>query len=160
MALQRKPRVLVCCLGNICRSPLGEAVLKKKAQEQGIELEVDSAGTIDFHTGAKPDPRSRKVGEARGYDFSGSHARKVKLEDFEYFDVILAADHSNLANLMSMCPEAHQNKISLFLSHSEGQYSEIPDPYYGETTDFEFALDLIEQASDGVLALCQQLKTA
>ncbi len=145
-------RVLVVCMGNICRSPTGEAVLRARAKQQGINVSIDSAGTIGYHQGNPPDERSRQAGEARGYSFSGIRARQVNHDDFELFDMILAADKDNLADLQNRCPHHLQHKLSLFLSHGSSSYKEIPDPYYGGDQGFELVLDLIEDAADAVLA--------
>ncbi|ART83782.1 protein-tyrosine-phosphatase [Oceanisphaera profunda] len=154
------PRVLVVCLGNICRSPTAEAVLRQRAASAGVALTVDSAGTYGGHAGATPDARSRAAGERRGYDFSGIHSRQVKASDFVDFDIILAADRSNLADLKALCPAEHQHKIMLLLSfNGDGEQDtkqdaqqEVPDPYYGGEQGFEQVLDLIESACDGLLA--------
>ena len=144
-------KILVVCMGNICRSPTGEAVLKHKVEQLGLDVEVDSAGTIGFHQGHSPDPRSIAAGEARGYSFAGMTSRKVTDADFEVFDYILAADKENLKDLKARCPAHLQYKISLFLSHGNSSYREIPDPYYGGDNGFELVLDLIEQASEQLL---------
>ncbi|MGF1698859.1 low molecular weight phosphotyrosine protein phosphatase [Photobacterium makurazakiensis] len=145
-------QILVVCMGNICRSPTGEAVLRSKALQRGISLTVDSAGTIGYHQGSKPDRRSTEAGEARGYHFDTIRSRKIKLEDFEQFDLILAADNANLADLKAICPNAYQSKVRLFLSYGNNNNAgEIPDPYYGGQNGFEVVLDLIEDASDAVL---------
>ncbi|AMG31455.1 low molecular weight phosphotyrosine protein phosphatase [Grimontia hollisae] len=148
-------KILVVCMGNICRSPTGEAVLRAKAQARGLDVVIDSAGTIGYHTGAKPDERARKAGEARGYDFTGIYSRQVNASDFEAFDYILASDKANLADLLDRCPDKYRNRVSLFLSHGTSPVKEIPDPYYGGNQGFERVLDLIEKASDAVLDLCQ-----
>ncbi|GAA5646522.1 low molecular weight protein-tyrosine-phosphatase [Vibrio proteolyticus] len=144
-------KILVVCMGNICRSPTGEAVLRAKARQLGVDIEVDSAGTIDFHTGSGPDARARAAGEQRGYSFDDIQARQVNCWDFEHFDYILAADADNLADLTDRCPSEHQHKLSLFLSHADSDYDEIPDPYYDGANGFELVLDLIEEASDNLL---------
>ncbi|AMG11770.1 low molecular weight protein-tyrosine-phosphatase [Vibrio vulnificus] len=144
-------KILVVCMGNICRSPTGEAVLRAKAQQRGIEVEVDSAGTIGYHAGNTPDHRSMQAGQLRGYSFNGIRSRQVDAKDFEYFDWILAADKENLADLFSICPEKYQYKLSLFLSHAELDVDEIPDPYYGGEEGFDLVLDLIEAASEAIL---------
>ncbi len=144
-------KILVVCMGNICRSPTGEAVMKAKSEELGLDVTVDSAGTIGYHEGGLPDERARAAGERRGYSFSGMLARKVKDSDFEEFDYILAADNANLEDLMIRCPKEYQYKLSLFLSHSDSSYEEIPDPYYGGERGFELVLDLIESASEQFL---------
>lgn len=139
------------CLGNICRSPTGEAVLKAKVAKRGMDIEVDSAGTIGYHTGNPPDSRSQAAGVKRGYSFKGIKSRQVTASDFEYYDLILAADKSNLADLIALCPEHLHYKISLFLSYGNSDIDEIPDPYYGGENGFEQVIDLIEAASDTLL---------
>ncbi|EGQ8607324.1 low molecular weight phosphotyrosine protein phosphatase [Vibrio parahaemolyticus] len=144
-------RILVVCMGNICRSPTGEAVLRAKAKELGVDVDIDSAGTIGYHTGNTPDSRAMAAGKQRGYSFKGMRARQVSVQDFEDFDLVLAADKANLADLLDICPAEHRHKVSLFLSHSNLSYDEIPDPYYGGDDGFELVLDLIEEASVAVL---------
>ncbi|EIV8657644.1 low molecular weight protein-tyrosine-phosphatase [Vibrio parahaemolyticus] len=144
-------RILVVCMGNICRSPTGEAVLRAKAKELGVDVDIDSAGTIGYHTGNTPDSRAMAAGKQRGYSFKGMRARQVSVQDFEDFDLVLAADKANLADLLDICPAEHRHKVSLFLSHSNSSYDEIPDPYYGRDDGFELVLDLIEEASVAVL---------
>ncbi|ELA9387831.1 low molecular weight phosphotyrosine protein phosphatase [Vibrio parahaemolyticus] len=144
-------RILVVCMGNICRSPTGEAVLRAKAEELGVDVDIDSAGTIGYHTGNTPDSRAMAAGKQRGYSFKGMRARQVSVQDFEDFDLVLAADKANLADLLDICPAEHRHKVSLFLSHSNSSYEEIPDPYYGGDDGFELVLDLIEEASVAVL---------
>ena len=144
-------KLLVVCMGNICRSPTGEAVLKSKAETLGIEVLVDSAGTIGFHQGNPPDRRSKAAGEKRGYSFKGITSRKVLLDDFDKFDLILAADNANLSELEQLCPEHLKYKLALFLSFGTSNYQEIPDPYYGEGDGFELVLDLIEESSVAIL---------
>lgn len=145
-------KVLIVCLGNICRSPTAEAVLKARAKELGIDLLVDSAGTIGHHEGNPPDRRSMQAGEKRGYSFKGIFSRKVRSSDFSEFDLILAADKQNLTDLTARCPEHLQYKLALFLEYGEQTQSAIPDPYYGSDDGFEKVLDLIEAASDNILA--------
>ncbi|MDB6193401.1 low molecular weight protein-tyrosine-phosphatase [Vibrio parahaemolyticus] len=144
-------RILVVCMGNICRSPTGEAVLRAKAEELGVDVDIDSAGTIGYHTGNTPDTRAMAAGKQRGYSFKGMRARQVSVQDFEDFDLVLAADKANLADLLDICPAEHRHKVSLFLSHSNSSCDEIPDPYYGGDDGFELVLDLIEEASVAVL---------
>ncbi|WED22661.1 low molecular weight phosphotyrosine protein phosphatase [Vibrio sp. JC009] len=150
-----KTKILIVCMGNICRSPTGEAVLKATAERLNIPVEVDSAGTISFHAGSEPDYRARTAGEKRGYSFKGMEARQVIEEDFEYYDLILAADRDNMGDLLSMCPVDHVHKIKLFLGHYHPEYDEIPDPYYGGDDGFELVLDLIEEASETLLRKIQ-----
>lgn len=144
-------KVLIICMGNICRSPTGEAVLKAIAAQKNVAIEVDSAGTIDYHVGDAPDSRAKAAGEKRGYSFAGITSRQVCLEDFAYFDLILAADNDNISELMKICPDEYAHKVKLFLSYSQSAYNEIPDPYYGGNSGFELVLDLIEDASQHLL---------
>jgi protein-tyrosine phosphatase len=148
---QKRPAVLFVCLGNICRSPSAEAVLRAKAAHSDVDIFIDSAGTLGHHTGAPPDSRSRAVGEARGYSFAGLKCRKVSQQDFIDFDYILAMDKDNLRNLLEMSPSEYHHKIALFLSYAKIDETEIPDPYYGGLRGFEFVLDLIEAAANGLL---------
>lgn len=148
---KEKISVLFVCLGNICRSPSAEAVFKHKVQELGLDIELDSAGTAGYHKGAAPDKRSQAVGQDRGYSFKGLKCRKVNENDYEKFDYIVGMDNKNIENLMEDCPEEYQHKISLFLSHCGSEEDEVPDPYYGGKRGFEYVLDLIEEASIGLI---------
>jgi len=143
--------ILVVCMGNICRSPTGEAILRAKAEQLGIDVNLDSAGTIGYHQGNPPDSRAKAAGEKRGYSFKGIRSRKIVSSDFEQFDLILAADRDNLADLVAQCPDHLRDKVQLFLSYSDSDYDEIPDPYYGGDSGFELVLDLIEEASEKIL---------
>ncbi len=146
-------RVLFVCLGNICRSPTAEAVFRQRAREAGLEVEVDSAGTGAWHVGASPDARASAAGLARGYDLSALRARQVVTDDYDRFDLVLAMDHDNLETLKSQAPGKTHDRIRLFLSFdpTPGRES-VPDPYYGGERGFEEVLDLIEAASDGLIA--------
>jgi protein-tyrosine phosphatase len=143
--------VLFVCLGNICRSPSAEAVFKKKAADNGLIIEIDSAGTAGYHKGASPDKRSQAVGIERGYSFKALRCRKVVEQDFEKFDYILGMDNQNIENLLNACPEEFKHKVSLLLSFCGSEEQEVPDPYYGGKGGFEYVLDLIEQGSDGFI---------
>lgn len=147
--------VLFVCLGNICRSPTAEGVFAHKAQQAGLTIKVDSAGTAGFHDGAAPDKRSQEVATKKGYDLSKLKCRKVVESDFSQFDYIMAMDEANLRDLKRKCPSEHQHKLRLFLEYANAGLSEVPDPYYGGKRGFELVLDLIEQASEGLL---QKLK--
>jgi protein-tyrosine phosphatase len=145
--------ILFVCMGNICRSPSAEAVFTHKAKAQGLSLKIDSAGTLGAHAKEKPDHRAQKVGVERGYSFDGLKARKVKVEDFEAFDLILAMDNDNVKNLKKLAPEHLRHKIFLFLDFAKNhEETEVPDPYYGGVNGFRFVLNLVEDASDGLLA--------
>ena len=146
-----KPKVLFVCLGNICRSPTAEAVFRRKASEAGIDVFIDSAGTGAWHQGELPDGRAREAGQRRGYSFAGQRARAVIENDFKDFDYILAMDQKNLKALISRAPTGTENKIRLFLEYGSTSTTEVPDPYYGGPDGFEHVLDLIEDASGGLL---------
>ncbi len=146
--------VLFVCMGNICRSPTAEAVFRHKAAESAIKLKIDSAGTTGSHAREKPDHRAQKVGVARGYSFDKIKARKVAVKDFEDFDLILAMDNHNVSELRKVAPEHLAFKIKLFLDFADNfEDSEVPDPYYGGAQGFRYVLDLVEDASDGLLKL-------
>lgn len=145
--------ILFVCMGNICRSPSAETVFSHKAKAKGLSLKVDSAGTVGAHAKEKPDRRAQKVGVERGYSFDGLKARKVKVEDFEKFDLILAMDNNNVEALKAIAPVHLQYKIVLFLEFANNnEEAEVPDPYYGGVNGFRFVLDLVEDASDGLLS--------
>ncbi len=147
-------RVLFVCMGNICRSPTAEGVFRQLAREAGLEeaVRIDSAGTHDYHVGKAPDARAQAAALRRGFDLSLLRARQVKERDFLEFDHILAMDRENLANLQRICPPGHRHKIRLFLSYSSRfAEREVPDPYYGGRQDFDHVLDLVEDASRGLL---------
>jgi protein-tyrosine phosphatase len=138
-------RVLMVCLGNICRSPTAEAVLRAKLEAAGLghQVSVDSAGTGDWHIGSPPDARSQRHAAQRGYDLSALRGRQVAEADFQRFDFILAMDHDNLADLQRLAPYgAHRAQLRLFAA------VEVPDPYTGGAAGFEQVLDLVETASD------------
>jgi len=153
MNLKGITSILFVCMGNICRSPSAEAVFRHKAKSQGLILNIDSAGTVGAHSREKPDHRAQSAGIARGYSFDGIKARKVTVQDFTDFDLILAMDHDNLEALNKISPLAMQDKIHLFLDFADGHEEEqVPDPYYGGAKGFDYVLDLVEAASDGLLA--------
>lgn len=146
-------RVLFVCLGNICRSPTAEGVLRHKLREAGLEgrIEVDSAGTGDWHVGKAPDIRTRQAALQRGYDLSALRGRQVTAADFRRFDLILAMDNSNLSNLQRLNPGRDGVELDLFLRRYQLALDEVPDPYYGGAEGFEQVLDLLEQACDALL---------
>jgi len=150
--------VLFVCLGNICRSPSAEAVFRHKVKQSGLYIGVDSAGTHGYHKGASADERSVDIGETRGYSFEGINCRRVAEEDFSKFDLILAMDEQNVKNLLADCPEEYQHKVQLFMSYSNDEEDEVPDPYYGGRKGFEYVLTLIENASDGLIRHIQNAK--
>jgi protein-tyrosine phosphatase len=145
-------RILVVCLGNICRSPMGQGVIEKRAAQAGLAVEVDSAGLGAWHIGDPPNPRGLKVASARGYDNSRQRARQVRGADFHDFDLILAMDADNVAALERLRPAGAPDRAlaEVRLFHPSGQ--DIPDPYYGGPPDYEHALDLIEEAVGDLIA--------
>ncbi|MCK5874440.1 MAG: low molecular weight phosphotyrosine protein phosphatase [Alcanivoracaceae bacterium] len=147
-------RILFVCLGNICRSPTAEGVFRHRARQAGFtSLQIDSAGTAGWHVGKAPDPRTVAAAQRRGYDLSALRARQVRAADFDNFDIVLAMDKQNLAELKSMLPRGVNTRLGLFLDYAgDAPFSEVPDPYYGGDAGFEQVLDLIEQASDGLIA--------
>jgi len=150
-------RVLFVCLGNICRSPTAEGVFRMRAAAAGLEVTVDSAGTGAWHAGSPPDERSAEAAARRGYDLSAIRARQVCGSDFHDFDHLLAMDATNLAHLIDMnAREGGAATVALFLEHaSDVSTREVPDPYYGGGDGFDHVLDLIEAASDGLIAALQ-----
>ena len=141
-------RVLFVCLGNICRSPTAEGVLRHQLQAAGLadHVQVASAGTGDWHVGSQPDSRTCKAALARGYALSGQRAQQVKAGHFAKYDLILAMDESNLGHLRAMRPDTSTGELDLFLRRYGAALDEVPDPYYGGADGFEQVLDLIEDA--------------
>ncbi len=147
-------RVLLVCMGNICRSPTAEVVLRQfiKNNNLGDKVEVDSAGTHGYHVGESPDSRTQRAAAARGYNLSQLRARKVARQDLDYFDLILAMDKSNLDNLKRMATEEQQERIKLFMEYARNfDDEEVPDPYYGLGHGFDLVLDMVEDASKGLV---------
>ncbi len=154
--------VLFVCMGNICRSPTADGVFRQKLVTCGLHhtVRVDSAGTHDYHPGCPPDPRSQEHAARRGYDLSSLRARQIQPADFAAFDLILAMDHDNLALLQQACPPQHQHKLRRLTEFCQHLSSPIvPDPYFGGANGFEEVLDLVEDASDGLLAHVQRCVT-
>jgi protein-tyrosine phosphatase len=146
-------KVLFVCLGNICRSPTAEGVFRQKVREAGLEahIEIDSAGTGDWHVGKAPDARTRAAALRRGYDLSSLRARQVSAADFSRYDLILAMDAANLRDLKRLRGSSGAAELDLFLRRYELEIDEVPDPYYGGEDGFEQVLDLVERACDGLL---------
>lgn len=150
----KKVRLLFVCMGNICRSPTAEGVMRAFVALAGRNdvFQIDSAGTHDYHVGETPDKRTQQAALRRGYDLSSQRARQVCAEDFVVFDRILAMDLRNLALLRECCPKQQRFKLALFLDYAEGhEGQEVPDPYYGGTNGFEQVLDLAEAGAKGLL---------
>jgi protein-tyrosine phosphatase len=141
-------------MGNICRSPTAEGVFRRLAAERapGVELEVDSAGTHDYHVGDPPDPRSIAAAARRGVDLRQLRARSVRDEDFERFDLIIAMDRLNRETLLERSPAPFRERIRLFMEFAgDSEVEDVPDPYYGGAPGFERVLDLAEEAAAGLL---------
>ena len=147
-------KVLFVCMGNICRSPTAEGVFRHYLRQHQLEdrVQVDSAGTHGYHIGESPDPRTQRAAAERGYDLSDLRARKVAPDDMEYFDLILAMDRRNLDVLRSLCPPERQHRLKLFMHYARNfDEDEVPDPYYGLGYGFDQVLDMVEDASQGLI---------
>lgn len=154
-------KLLFVCTANICRSPTAEGVFRKLAANSPLagDLEMDSAGTHDYHAGAKPDARAIEHARVRGYDLDHLRARQISPGDFDCFDFILAMDHENIRHMKAMCPTRLSQKIELLLDYgSRDDEHEVPDPYQGTARDFDVALDLIEDACRGLLEYLLDLR--
>jgi protein-tyrosine phosphatase len=135
-----KSSVLFVCLGNICRSPLAEAAFRREAERLGLDVEIDSAGTGDWHIGCPPDPRATAVAARNGIDIAHLRARQVGPDDFRRFDHIVALDADNLRDLERLRPEGGKARLSLLLDHVRGREGEaVADPYYGDEPHFDVA---------------------
>lgn len=146
-------KVLMVCLGNICRSPLAEGILQAKVKD--IPVFVDSAGTAGYHIGNPPDPRSIAVARKNSIDIGNQRCRQFRVEDFDDFDRIFAMDYSNYDDILSLAPDPEaREKVALLLDVLESQVREVPDPYYGGADGFDHVFDLIDRACDRI---CQKL---
>ncbi|RZV36452.1 MAG: low molecular weight phosphotyrosine protein phosphatase [Chromatiales bacterium] len=156
--MSRETRVLFVCMGNICRSPTAEGVFRHLAEQAGLsgQLHIDSAGTHAYHSGEPPDHRARVAAERRGMSLEGIFARRVTADDFERFDYVIAMDEDNLERLRAEAPAHHHDKLRLFLEFGASGEREVPDPYYGGAAGFERVLDLVEEASRGLLETLSQ----
>ncbi len=153
--MSRPVRVLMVCTGNICRSPTAEGVLRHKLVQAGMadQVEVESAGMVDYHAGSPPDHRAQHSALRRGYDLSRQRARQLRASDFERFDLLLAMDTEHLDRLVDMSPGPLVDRIKLLMdyapAHARG--TSVPDPYYGAPAGFERVLDMVEEACEGLL---------
>lgn len=146
-------RILFVCLGNICRSPLADGILRRKATEQNLNIEVDSAGTAAYHIGNPPDTRMIATAKSRGTDISFLSARQFQQADFDLFDLIYVMDQSNLQNVMRLARnQADKEKVKLMLNETfPNEDMEVPDPYYGGQAGFEHVYDLLDAATDKII---------
>jgi protein-tyrosine phosphatase len=152
--------ILMVCLGNICRSPLAEGIMKKKLKDHGVEAFVDSAGTAAYHAGEQPDLRSIAVAIKNGIDISNQRARKFRVEDFDKFDRIYAMDESNFYDLKRIARnQSDVQKLELILNivHPEENFS-VPDPYYGGNDGFDKVFSMLETACDNIASDLAQKK--
>ena len=144
-------KILLLCLGNICRSPAAEGVLRARARERNLSLTIESAGTGDWHVGDPPDARMITAMARRGYDITHQRGRQVELADFYMFDYLLAMDLRIYNDLLQLSPPNRDADIRLFLDFSPDDIRETPDPYYGGADGFETVIDLIETGTQGFL---------
>ncbi|TVQ14196.1 MAG: low molecular weight phosphotyrosine protein phosphatase [Bacteroidetes bacterium] len=144
--------ILMVCLGNICRSPLAEGIMKEKAKKYNLQIKVDSAGTAAYHAGEYPDSRSMEVALKNGIDISDQRARKFRSDDFERFDKIFAMDDSNYSNLIALAqtPE-DKEKVEMILNKVHpGEDKSVPDPYYGGKDGFDKVFDMLDKACEKI----------
>ena len=153
MVDKRTISVLFVCMGNICRSPTAEGVFRHVVNEAGLadRVVVDTAGTHAYHVGEPADRRAQAAAKRRGISLDGISARRVQESDFARFHYVLAMDHLNLRMLSDQAGDEYQEHLGLFLDFASGDEEEVPDPYYGGAAGFERVLDLVEEASRGLL---------
>ncbi len=146
-------KILMVCLGNICRSPMAEGILRTKAEQKGLAVEVDSCGTADYHVGENPDPRSVEKSKEHNIDISSLCGRQFSVEDFDYFDIILTMDSQNYRDIQKLArDEKDLQKVKLILDYLyPGEDKGVPDPYYGEDDGFEKVFQLLDQASEAFI---------
>lgn len=145
-------KILMVCLGNICRSPLAEGILKSKAAAANLDWQIDSAGTGAWHAGEQPDPRSIATAQSYGIDITNQRARQFTAQDFDRYDLILAMDSSNYNNILQLDPGNHIDKVKLILNYVQpGRNANVPDPYYGGEGGFERVYGLLEVACERIV---------
>lgn len=152
-------KILFVCMGNLCRSPIAEAIAVRRAAELNLprELRFASAGTYPPRLDAPADARARQVGERRGYDLSAHRTRRVTAADFAAFDLILAMDGDVLARLRSIAPQSSLARVGMFLDAlGSAGLTDVPDPYYGNLAGFERVFDLCEAGLDAILRACAE----
>lgn len=150
-----KPRsILFVCTGNICRSPVAEGLMRHILRECGIldRFTLDSAGVDSHHIDQAPDKRAQEIALKYGVDISDLRARNIRGRDFDQFDLILAMDKTHFAKLTKHKPEGSNARVELYLPFSETTpVLEVPDPYYGDISDFQYVHDLLLRATEGIL---------
>jgi protein-tyrosine phosphatase len=146
-------RILFFCMGNICRSPVVEAVVRKRFAAAGLDIEVASAGTENYHVGQRADARATASARAAGYDLSTHRARQLAAADFLHYDRLLAMDQVNLRAARRIAIDTGDGRVGLFLPHAGlADPDEVPDPYYGSAADFRRVIDLAEAGAEGLIA--------
>lgn len=145
--------ILMVCMGNICRSPMAEGILRAMAEERGLRIRIDSAGTIGNHAGEAPDPRAQACMLGHGIDISGLRARQVRADDLRSFDMILAMDEENLADLRRLSDDPQQlDRVKLMMDHAPANpFREVPDPWYGGAEGFEDVFQMLSEACANLL---------
>lgn len=152
-------KILMVCLGNICRSPLAEGILRSKVDPKKIV--VDSAGTGDYHIGSKPDPRSIAIAHKNGLDITGQRCRQFRLQDFKEFDLIYAMDRSNYKNIVRLASDTQGiDKVKLIMQEVDLGITEVPDPYYDEEDGFETVYYLLDTACTAIAEKTGAIKIA
>lgn len=152
-------KLLVVCLGNICRSPLAEGALRAQIEASSLagKVQVDSAGTGDWHAGQGPDPRAVACARGHGVDISGLRARQLQESDFVNFDWLLCADAQNVRDVLRRAPKTHADKVQLLTDWAGVEGGSIPDPYTGGAAEFEHAWRLVDSAARAVVTrLCRE----
>jgi protein-tyrosine phosphatase len=141
------------CLGNICRSPLADGILRKKVANAGLSIEVDSAGTAGYHVGSAPDNRMQATGKSFGYPINDLRARQFEVADYDNFDLIYVMDKSNQDNVFNLArTQEDRSKVRMILNESHpGKDLEVPDPYYGGDQGFVDVFNLLDEATDVII---------
>ncbi len=144
-------KILMVCMGNICRSPMAQGIMEEKVKQYGLNATIDSAGTINYHAGEAPDHRAQTVMIAHGIDISQQRARQITLKDLEDFDFIFVMDTSNFREVMRLATPEQKSKIKLVTEYAwPGQHVEVPDPYYGGREGFENTFKILDSACDAI----------
>ncbi len=146
-------KILMVCLGNICRSPMAEGILRKKIQENNLDIVTDSCGTGDWHVGQKPDDRAIKTMKSKGIDITDLRGRQFSESDFDQFDLIYCMDENNYKNILALAKtEEQKGKVKMILNEINSKSNQsVPDPYFGGDAGFEHVYQLLDAATDSIL---------